>query len=104
MRVFRVARLFRLVNKYKGLSALINTMSFSLPQILNILALLMLVYFIFAVLGTYLFYNVRQGMVINEITNFSNFGYTMLILIRTSTGEDWNYIMYDISKTSSDNC
>ena len=64
----------------------------------------MLVYFIFAVLATFLFYDVKEGEIINSETNFNNFGNSMLLLIRMSTGEDWNYIMYDCMRTEEDNC
>lgn len=64
----------------------------------------MLVYFIFAVLATFLFGKITKGEVIDEYTNFTNFSYAMLTLIRMSTGEDWNYIMYDCMRTEEDNC
>jgi len=98
MRVLRVSRVFRLMNKFKGLQALIETITFSLPSLMNVLALLMLFYFIFSVLGNFLFGGVIRGEVIDSYTNFKNFGYSMIILMRVSTGEDWNKIMYDVSR------
>jgi len=102
LRVLRVSRLFRLINKFKGLQALIETITFSLPQLFNVFALLMLLFFIFSVLGTFLFREVTEGDVIDSYTNFSNFGFAMLILMRISTGEDWNRIMYDLTRTGDD--
>jgi hypothetical protein len=61
MRVLRVSRLLRLVGKLKGLQALIQTITFSLPTLFNVSALLMLNYFIFAVLGVFLFNGVTEG-------------------------------------------
>ena len=104
MRVMRVSRLFRLINKYKGLQALIQTITFSLPSLLNVFSLLMLVYFIFAVLANFLFRAVTEGYMIDQNTNFINFSNSMLTMIRMSTGEDWIYIMYDCMRTESDNC
>ena len=77
---------------------------FSLPALMNVFALFMLVYFIFAILGNFLFGEVKTGMVIDESTNFEDFGKSMLLLIRASTGEDWPYIMIDVSKTEADGC
>jgi len=54
----RVSRLFKLLNKYKGLQALMQTITFSLPSVVNAFALLWLVYFIFAVLGVFFFQNI----------------------------------------------
>ena len=61
LRVTRVSRLLRLINRYKGLSALLQTIWFSLPSLFNVFALLMLIYFIFAVLGTFLFRKITEG-------------------------------------------
>src|SRR5438105_407810 len=44
---------------------------FSLPSLMNVLALLMLVFFIYAVLGVYMFGNITQGDIINDQVNFS---------------------------------
>jgi hypothetical protein len=60
----------------------------------------MLVYFIYAVLGVFLFKSVTTGLRINEYNNFMNFGYAMLLLFRSSTGEDWYLVMWDLIPTS----
>jgi len=105
LRVLRVSRLFRLLNKYRGLQALLSTIQFSLPALLNVFALLLLIYFIFSILGSALFHDITKGdQVINEYFNFSNFGYSMILLIRMSTGEDWNCVMQDTMKTEADGC
>ena len=54
-RVLRVSRLIKLVKNLEGLKRLIATFKFSIPSLINVTALLFLVYFIFAVLGCYLF-------------------------------------------------
>ncbi len=64
----------------------------------------MLIYFIFAVLGTFLFRRITEGTIISDQFNFSNFGMSLLIIIRISTGEDWNFIMKDTMKTEEDGC
>jgi hypothetical protein len=71
---------------------------------MNVFALLLLVYFIFAILANFMFGDVSVGEVIDDYTNFRTFGTSMLTLIRASTGEDWNYIMRDTSYTEADNC
>ena len=58
-------------------------------------ALLILVYFIFAVLSVFLFYKVVEGDTINNYMNFSNFGMAIIMLFRCSTGEDWHIAMFD---------
>lgn len=104
LRVLRISRLFRLLNKYKGLQALIQTIQFSLPALFNVFALLMLIYFIFSILATFLFRTITEGNIIDDHNNFSNFGMSMLLLIRMSTGEDWNSVMQDTMRTEDDGC
>ena len=70
---------------------------------MNVFALLMLVYFIFAVLGVFMFSTITQGKIIDPVfMNFQNFKQAMIILLRISTGESWPIIMYDTMNTSPD--
>lgn len=101
LRVLRVTRLFRLAKSLQGLTALIETMIFSLPSMLNISALLFLVFFIYAVLGVFLYQNITQGTIINDYVNFANFGNAMVALFKASTGENWPLLMFDTMKTSN---
>ena len=69
------------------------------------MALLLLMFFIYAVLGVFLFKDIIQGDAIEpEIFNFKTFGNAMTTLFRCSTGEDWFKIMFDTMKTSEDGC
>ncbi|EGR28449.1 hypothetical protein IMG5_174880, partial [Ichthyophthirius multifiliis] len=100
MRVMRVSRLLKLVKTMQGLQKLIETLVFSLPSLINVGALLGLVFFIYAVLGVFIFQQVTVGIIINRYNNFSNFSYAMITLFRARTGEDWYKIMLDLSKTT----
>ena len=102
LRILRVSRLLRLFNKFEGLQALIETIIFSLSNLLNVFLLLLLVFFLYATLGVFIFSDVKRGDVINDYVNFKNFGQAMLILLMIATGEDWNKIMYDTSRTPPD--
>mmetsp|Transcript_20713 Transcript_20713/g.31744 ORF Transcript_20713/g.31744 Transcript_20713/m.31744 type:complete len:409 (-) Transcript_20713:54-1280(-) len=66
--------------------------------------LLMLIFFMFSILGNYLFSEVRIGDVIDDLKNFSNFLSSFLLLFALSTGEDWNKIMFDCSRTPAEGC
>jgi hypothetical protein len=101
LKVLRVARILRLLNKIKSLKPLLETITFSISSLINVFALLMLVMFIFSILGVFLFSDVTTGMAINEEFNFKNFGNAFVLLFRMSTGEDWPTVMRDLSNTSS---
>ena len=66
---------------------------------MNVFLLLMLIYFMFSVLGNFLFAKVVIGDVIDgDIKNFKNFMNSFLLLFALSTGEDWNKVMFDCSR------
>lgn len=62
---------------------------------LNVTALLFLVFFIFSILGVFLFGSIKSGWVIDENTNFSDFHHSFELLFRCATGEDWYRFMFD---------
>ena len=102
VRVVRLSRLYRLMKKHSGLLALIKTIFFSMPALFNVFILLFILFFIFAILGCFLFNNVTKGVIIDDYSNFSTFGNSMLMCIRILTGEQWPQIMFDVSNTDSD--
>ena len=86
LRVLRVTRLLRLVNRLRGLQMLIQTVIFSVGALTHVFLLLLILFFIYSILGVYLFNGITGGNVISGLNNFSNFGYSMLTLLRISTG------------------
>ena len=72
---------------------------------MNALALLLLVYFIYAILGVFWFRNITEGTIIDPIYfNFKDFHHSFILCIRMSTGEDWPTTMFDTTRTAADNC
>ena len=59
----------------------------------------MLIFFIMAVLGNTLFFEVTDGDVISDWKNFTNFHQSFSLLFAIATGEDWNRIMFDCMDT-----
>eukprot|EP01017_Pseudomicrothorax_dubius_P004172 TRINITY_DN10775_c0_g1_i2.p1 TRINITY_DN10775_c0_g1~~TRINITY_DN10775_c0_g1_i2.p1 ORF type:complete len:482 (-),score=116.00 TRINITY_DN10775_c0_g1_i2:37-1422(-) len=100
LRVLRVTRLLRLVKQLKELEKIILALIYSIPPMLNALALTSLVFFIFAVLAVFLFKGVTTGVMIDEYTNFQSFGVAMITLFRCATGENWPFFMYDAQRQS----
>lgn len=103
-RVLRVLRVTRLLKFAAGLQAIIQTIMFSIPSLANVFGLLMLIFFMFAVSGNFLFGPVLQGDVIGELKNFGDFTSAFILMFAVSTGEDWNKIMFDCSRTEEDGC
>jgi voltage-dependent calcium channel L type alpha-1D len=95
VRTFRVGRIFRLINAAPTLKRTFNTLIITMPSLVNIGALLFLLMFIYAILGVQWYAKVRYGENIKDNANFQDFWTAMLLLVRCSTGENWNGLMYD---------
>ena len=71
----------------------------SAPNIINVLALLILIWFTFSVAGMNLFSRADFYEEYSENANFTSFYLSMLMMIRCSTGEKWNVIMHEIANS-----
>jgi len=78
-------------------------MMISLPSLLNVGALIMLVLFIYSVLGVFLFSGVKKGPNITNFTNFWYFHNALITLFKCATGI-YNYYLYKKVKTGSISC
>jgi hypothetical protein len=101
LRMVRIVRILRILKRFKNMVTLIQTLVISLPMILNIFALLMLIFFCYAVLGSFLYSEVKQEGIIDDYVNFKNFAFAMLTLFKMSTGDEWSLIFSQLAK---DNC
>ena len=61
----------------------------SMPNIIRVTAVFLLVLCLFAMVFMEFFGLTKYGLNGNEIANFRNFGNTLLLLIRMTTGEGW---------------
>ena len=98
VRTFRVGRIFRLIKSAKSLRQLFQTLILTLPSLGNVGGLLFLLFFIYAVMGVQLFSKVQLQDSLNHHANFQTFWLAVVTLMRASTGEAWNYIMYDLAE------
>ncbi len=55
-RCFRLLRLLKLIKSYKGLQQLVKTLIFSIPSSINVVVLLFVLFYFYAVLGMYVFF------------------------------------------------
>lgn len=94
-RVLRVTRMFKLIKKFKGLQKLIEALILVMPSILNVGTLYLLIFFIYAIIGVFLYKDVTTGIVVDEYNNFENVFFSIVTLFRMVTGENWWIIMFD---------
>ena len=96
LRAFRLVRLLRFISSlFKN--SIMSTLVGSIPQIQDILALLSIIMFMYAVLGISLFSPVMYRDFYNDQNNFRNIFNSLVLLLRCMTGEDWNGIMHDLA-------
>ena len=73
----------------------------ALPSLASLGMLMLLVVYLYALVGVYLFSAVRLQSMLNENANFQTVSTGILTLIRIATGEAWNEIMDDCARTKS---
>lgn len=86
-------RALRLVQHAKGMQGLVLTTIQSLPALFNVIALLLLVVFVYSVAGVQLFTFVRRGGEYTEDRNFDDFYKAALLNFQCLTGDGWSALM-----------
>ena len=88
-RLVRLLRITRLVTKSNELRAIVSTLVRSIPSIFNILILLSILFFIYAIVGHHLFKNA-------DPEHWSSFPTSLITLFQIITLEGWVNIMEPI--------
>lgn len=101
IRAMRTAKLFNYIGFTRQIKTLFETLVVTLPSLTNIGGLLLLFIYIYSVLGVFLFAEVRLQTNLDIHANFQSFGYAFMTLMRCSTGEAWDYIMMDLTRSQS---
>ena len=98
-RVFRIMRMLVLVRRARSVRVLLETLWYSLPSLVNIGTFLLLIFFMYAVLGNQLFGKIKRTYGMTENVNFENFGTSFLFLIQLVTLDNWGVIMLGTMNT-----
>jgi len=102
LRSLRVLRVLRLIKGVKGLRSLASTLYLSIPSLGNVGIMLLLILYIYAVLGLNLFFNVKHGQHINKDVNFETFFPAIITLVRAITFDGWRGLMTDLMVSEPD--
>lgn len=102
-RLFRAARLIKLLRRGYTIRILLWTFLQSFKALPYVTLLIMLMFFMYAVIGMQLFGKIRlnEDGEINPNNHFRNLLEALQVLFRSATGEDWHKIMqacYDDAK------
>ncbi|AXX87594.1 ion transporter [Malaciobacter marinus] len=85
LRIFRVLRLF---TARPELKAIIDMLIKAIPAIIDIVILMFIIFYIYAIVGNFFFEKLPSGL-------WSDFLVSMLTLFRVLTFEDWTDVMYE---------
>ena len=87
-RLIRIFRVLRMVSIIPELRVLLNSLLIALPQLGYIVALMFIIFYIYAAIGSTFF------AVINPVL-WSDISVSLLTLFRVMTFEDWTDVMYE---------
>lgn len=96
-RLVRVARLFKLLNRGEAIRTLLWTFLKSFQALPWVTLLILMVFFVFAVVGMQFFgrIDLNEDTSIDRNNNFQTFTNAVILLFRCATGEDWQKVMAD---------
>ena len=101
VRILRVLRVLRIVKRAQKLQIIFETLVAAAPAMGSLGILLLLLQFMYGIIGMQLFAMVKLEGELNKHANFKNFNNAFLLLMRCATGEGWNALMFDTARTYS---
>ncbi|CAG4985227.1 unnamed protein product [Colias eurytheme] len=97
-RLFRAMRLIKLLSRGERIRTLLWTFIKSFQALPYVALLIVLLFFIYAVVGMQLFGKIAlDDDIITRNNNFQTFGGALMVLFRSATGEAWQDIMMALS-------
>ena len=89
IRTFRILRVVRLIKRAKSLNLIFNTFIITLPALGNIGGLLLLLLYLYSILGVQLFGTVMRNGIFSDNLNFETFSRSFCALCAVATGDSW---------------
>ncbi|MEM7400398.1 MAG: ion transporter [Pseudomonadota bacterium] len=86
-RLARLLRVLRLISALPELRLIVSTLLRSIPGMANVMLLMSVIFYIYAIMGFHLFHE-------HDPTHWRNVGISLLTLFRIATLEDWTDVMY----------
>lgn len=93
VRSFRIARVFRLVKQARSLRVVFNSFIYTLPALANVGGLLLLLLYLYAIIGVILFGALKRNGILGDVLNFETFDKAFISLFVVATGDNWDKIM-----------
>ncbi|MBQ62716.1 MAG: ion transporter [Gammaproteobacteria bacterium] len=88
-RLVRVFRVLRMISIVPELRMLLNSLLVALPRLGYVMALMFIIFYIYAAIGSLLFEKINSEL-------WGDIAISMLTLFRVMTFEDWTDVMYEV--------
>ncbi len=88
-RLVRVFRVMRMISVIPELRMLLNSLLIALPRLGYVMALMFIIFYIYAAMGSLFFEHINQFL-------WGDIAVSMLTLFRVMTFEDWTDVMYEV--------
>lgn len=92
-RLARLLRVLRLISALPELRLIVTTLLRSIPGMANVMLLMSVIFYIYAIMGFHLFHE-------HDPEHWRNIGISLLTLFRVATLEDWTDVMYKAMELS----
>merc|ERR550517_1851469 len=105
-RLFRVMRLVKMATQGEGIRTLLWTFIKSFQALPWVAILIILIFFIYGVIGMQIFGKIalQEEIAIHRNNHFQTFPQALLVLFRSATGESWQEIMLDCTNKPEAKC
>ena len=94
--VIRALKICTLFSKIKILSNVFQIFVLAFPSVINLILLLFIMMYIFALFGVSLFSGIKLQTFLNDHAHFQELATAFLTIFRFSTYDGWNDIMHDV--------
>lgn len=99
--LFLVLKLLSLFRVLKALRRQFQIFILALPSVANLALLVILVNYIFAVVGVALFSEIKTQKNLDDHANFKNLLTGFLTVFRIASGDNWCVVMHDLMRTKA---
>eukprot|EP00347_Sterkiella_histriomuscorum_P011811 403371009 len=93
IRAFRITRVFRIVKRARTLKIVFNAFIFTIPALANVGGLLLLLLYLYSIVGVILFGDVMRNGLLTDNLNYETFPNAFITLFSISTGDAWDQVM-----------
>ena len=99
----QATRIYRIFKRIQSVKQIYDTLFHVMPTFLNMLLLIMLILYMYAIVGMQIFAYIRPQTIINDDLHFRSFPVTFFTLVRVASSETWFLVFSDAVRQQQPN-